>query len=97
MKTKFTPGPWAKIATGDSLSIAAKAGETSWKDVAIVAMPTGTTKAEKQANARLIAAAPELLAALENLCNLITDEDMPNEIRDAESIARAVIAKARRE
>lgn len=57
------------------------------------------TRSEAQANAKLIAAAPELLSALEGLLDQIengrpfkgTPEDMQ---RESVSVARAAIAKA---
>ena len=49
---------------------------------------------EKYANARLIAAAPELLDALESLLSASKTEDVPD-ILDAEEKARAAINKAK--
>jgi len=54
------------------------------------------TKEEEQANARLIAAAPELLEALQELCDLIDDVKSGYYTPDSFTTqpARAVIAKA---
>lgn len=87
----YTPGPWkASVGTG---YVAIMAGPTIANQLAM----TMTCNAEGLANARLIAAAPDLLAALERLeagvrlwiSRGVSDEDM-----DA---ARAAIAKARGE
>ncbi len=67
---KYTPGPWRKgdtRATGSTMVHAAnwdrKSGEHGEVTVALVNGRAG----EQEANARLIAAAPELLAALQDL------------------------------
>lgn len=101
MRTKYTPGPWIGIdpKTGkfrdtpwdavnervsSSMAAPIKAGRAT---VALVVMAGGENEDELDANACLIAAAPELLEALEELvaefgvCGL-TEK------------ARAVIAKA---
>lgn len=86
-----TPGPWrASAGTG---YVAIMAGPTIDRQLAI----TMTCNPEGCANARLIAAAPDLLAALERLeagvrlwiSRGVSDEDM--------AAARAAIAKARGE
>lgn len=67
MKTEHTPGPWkaeqangcdetAMFVTGNGCTVAACYGD--WHDQA--------PDSEQRANARLIAAAPELLEALKN-------------------------------
>jgi hypothetical protein len=65
-----TPGPWQSIFVGDgihhaSIICASDPVGTPAKDIAAVWDRGGAKKAE--ANARLIAAAPELLAALQAL------------------------------
>lgn len=86
-----TPGPWrASIGTG---YVAILSGPTIDRQLAIAM----TCNAEGCANARLMAAAPDLLAALERLesgvrlwmSRGVSDEDM--------TVARAAIAKARGE
>ena len=60
-----TQGPW-KVAFGDRLEIHGKKDRIGWPSV-IVHNVGLCTDAESLANARLIAAAPEMLAALESL------------------------------
>lgn len=72
MKTKHTPGPWKSIqrSTGDI--------HTQSADGVNVALVTVADYKRQAANARLIAAAPEMLEALEHaqeaLCEVGTHE-----------------------
>ena len=89
----FTPGPW-EIAGGTN-----KKGELYiWRkelpgiiDGGAIATVLHHYPAELPANAALIAAAPELLAALEEVAGLC-EEHMPE---NAAEVARAAIAKAK--
>ena len=71
--TKHTPGPWAL----DDESIYAPDGE-GWKQVAEIpnwrTNPGEVLTPEDNANARLIAAAPKMLAALEKAAEFIRDQ-----------------------
>src|SRR5690554_5107924 len=58
---KFTPGPWIQ----DGVMIRAKTPLTSIATVLDVAWPCGNVPCDPKANARLIAAAPELLEVIE--------------------------------
>lgn len=91
-----TPGPWTiqRYGDGDSLVIHSDADNRvcfmatagSYGDPAIIA-----------ADARLIAAAPDLLAALRTLYREIDDRHhgrMPDEVQHAMDDAAAAIAKA---
>jgi hypothetical protein len=93
---KRTPGPWSVLSgltdldwpgiEGDSCSIVIIGDEGS--DCGV----QGATLEEAAANARLIAAAPDLLAALKALCaayEACNGEDHP-----AYALARAAILKA---
>ncbi len=77
---KHTPGPWTA---------------TQWDDVR-----NGSNGFDvgghPDYNARLIAAAPELLKALESICSVAVnaEPDDPNRIEQVYQIARAAIAKA---
>jgi len=88
MKTQFTPGPWRttglNVRAGDALICFAT---DHWfaEDDGFYAF---TDLAEKQANATLIASAPDLLSALERLVHpMADDEDL--------DYAREVIRKAK--
>jgi len=81
MNTKHTPGPWHWHDLGNDWCVSGANG-----DNAIVA----PDRKPSTADARLIAAAPELLAALERIAAWKTDW----RIDEAIVIARAAIAKA---
>lgn len=93
--SKYTPGPWRVFAgTGfDYLGIEGENDQT----VVIYGLDgddggvRGSTKEEAEANARLIAAAPELLEALEWTARAL-DKEHPAAIK-----ARVAIAKAKGE
>ena len=88
MTTKHTPGPWAVV--GGSIMVEYDGG---FFDLAYVdgIFPNGyLTVAERNANANLIAAAPDLLAALELMAYGHRHEhecDCYKQVRDA--IAKA--------
>ena len=93
-KSKHTPGGWivypfkAFVLPADRLDP---------DDAPICAMLWPTDKRseeETQANARLVAAAPELLEALRNLVGLAEMRGSLHEYRAALDEARAAIAKA---
>ena len=90
MSAKHTPGPWN---TGGSGWIGIRK-----EDRCIARLDDAgfaTLSAEDRANARLIAAAPDLLAALKNLVGAYGGEPMSAEgSLDAYENAKAVIAKA---
>jgi hypothetical protein len=102
MKTRFTPGPWFAVNDGTALEpmmvvkAARIAGKPPRHEVAIVAIGDSPQEME-DANAFLIAAAPELLEMLERMidqgerCNWFGDR------LDEELVAEArqLIAKAR--
>jgi hypothetical protein len=64
MSNKHTPGPWKYGHSGDNFWIAP---QWDGRKVALVTWGMGETVAEGRENAALIAAAPELLAALKAL------------------------------
>jgi hypothetical protein len=61
MEKKYTPGPWDIIRAGAALMIYGPVGQRICK----ILFPE--ISAEREANAHLISAAPELLEALESL------------------------------
>ena len=74
MTTKHTPGPWTTTGPNvraDNGALVATA-QDHWND-------HKTPQEEKEANAQLIAAAPELLAALKNLLGYATGEWQPED------------------
>ena len=91
-----TPGPWQLSKTGLSVQSEFLQG------IASTGTPNGTIGLpERQANARLIAAAPELLAACEHVLAVIGDEGECNHDTDEEWVRaiheklRPIIAKAK--
>jgi hypothetical protein len=107
MNTKHTPGPW-RISNGNFANlIEGYSGRHhgEWDDgfravaSAQHCEPTGNYVNEREnaeANARLIAAAPELLEACSLLLEALRSSNVSNGlIRSAEDAARAAIAKAR--
>ncbi|OZI38998.1 hypothetical protein CEG14_05535 [Bordetella genomosp. 1] len=103
MTTKHTPGPWARdIGSGFGCDVRAENGR---KVAATWGINSGDPhrpayRAECDANARLIAAAPELLEALQELADDIADRfdmDSPSTnpgIKHCIKQARAAILKA---
>lgn len=90
MKIQYTQGPW----TAHDGGVGANPDITIVSDVTngIVADIPGGKPAERWANARLIAAAPDLLMALKRITELRAGE--PGAILEfAQSITSAVIAK----
>ena len=93
-----TPGPWEVHASGLSiLASEIEAGEnTRYRPRTCLA----NLAVDNVANARLIAAAPELLAALDTVVGQVWDldvygeEEMRARMRRIGQIARAAIAKA---
>lgn len=82
MKTKHTPGPWGLSAAMSSdlhniRYVNADLGNT-YSCIAVVRDRTELTQAENLANARLICAAPNLLASLERLEIQLSYEHAPD-------------------
>ena len=79
MSTEHTPGPWLleqQLGTGDSdcgWSVLEREQNPYRGEICHITDAehiAGITKAERDANARLIAAAPELLEALRGMCGV---------------------------
>lgn len=100
MKTQHTPGPWlvnfeqnkfdsrhSKVQVVDGSSASLNNGGLPLVLANVNAMPFND-ESVPLANAHLIAAAPDLLAALERLAHPMADDDDLN-------YARAIIAKAK--
>ena len=81
-----TPGPWHPVTLGASPDHAWAIDSELHEVARLPEWPDN--QAEAEANARLIAAAPEMLAALQSLAHpMASDEDLQN--------ALAVIAKVK--
>lgn len=96
MNTKHTPGPW-RVGTDDR-SIFTVRGTTSagMQHIATAAGCASLNDADLRANARLIAAAPELAEACQALIALV-DGPKPvnsNTVADVHVLARAALRKA---
>jgi len=100
MKAMHTPGPW-KVNRKYKMSVETCADGQGVNLIAECSDPDGFRSAgEDQANAILIAAAPELLAALENAANVlagIATGDLKTIGKDSPALvqARSAIAKAK--
>jgi hypothetical protein len=106
MNTQHTPGPWQPFtryvtANGRFIAKAFEANDTRERPGFAAGQEPQQSQAQAEADARLIAAAPELLAALENL---LSRAALPGPARknavlrermiSAREQARAAIAKA---
>ena len=91
--TEHTPGPWGAIAHGKIIT-------TTSARVTVATTHGGFATDTQEANGRLIAAAPDLLSAVEMLLRFTIDDDRGHGIEltegelEAEAIAIAAIAKA---
>ena len=97
--TDYTPGPWVITTGGDDETIVTSTRDADGldDDVALVYGGNDADPATCEANARLIAAAPDLLAALESIeeqIRLIGIEDWHGAEGLDVSVVRAAIAKA---
>lgn len=102
---KYTPGPWSVGHTNPKdygggiihyyTSVHVGSGTNRSNALATVGMggpgATVSTPETVQANARLIAAAPELYAALERFMEIYNEGQLPS--RDALEMAEAALAK----
>ena len=96
-ETKFTPGPWTATSYPDSLEASVLApicgteaiGEIAW-------IGENNFKTQAEANAHLIAAAPEMYEALEQCLERLEVID-PARLSNRIANAKAVLAKARGE
>lgn len=105
MKTQHTPGPWitqtdeiGKVRITDSATEGITIAEVRTRFVAIGRLKACASVEEREANAQLIAAAPELLAALgemlEQFGHYCEGTEDPAEIA-AQEQARAALNKAK--
>ena len=96
-KPTFTPGPWI-IDPDETLPLAVIVDDENGTGIAEISVkPRREASAEVVANANLIAAAPELYAALDAIVGRIWEHDERTEFYKAEDRGRATLAKARGE
>lgn len=88
MKTKHTPGPWAFREGAEPHHQALVYSEESGHDVAVTYHDEGAT------NARLIAAAPELLDALQSITETLHQMKRDNTVSGMLYVAELAIQKA---
>ena len=97
MSTKHTPGPWTMHPRfDDGAEVRALLAPVAWCGVASTHGASSSQSidaAEARANARLIAAAPDLLAALHRI-SLASQNSMSSK-EECGRIAREAIAKAK--
>lgn len=98
MSAGFTKGPWfvhveRDYNLGRTSSVYICTGE-GWPEGQIARANTMDGLNEREANARLIAAAPELLEALEKMVRDADRNERPGGGSTVPAIARAAIAKA---
>ena len=95
--SEHTPGPWSAFISGNTIAIDLGANPRGERPC-IIGWPgfdsNDQTKATNIANARLIAAAPDLLEALQEACNSIETTDNPFKGSLMHNQMRAAIAKA---
>lgn len=94
--TQHTPGPW-RVALGNRLQVRGPKDEIGWP-AAIVYNAGLCTSEEAQANARLIAAAPDLLDMCERLLGFALFYGDPTALAAGDGMinsAKALIAKAK--
>lgn len=101
MSSKHTPGPWAYQEDSDAYTHIVRGPGNRF-----ICQLAQTTSAEIEANARLIAAAPELLEALERIalphdCGCVpctgqcrSQIALEIAVEEMQGLARAAIAKA---
>ncbi len=97
MEAKHTTGPWTVTGSGGRWEQRLSIRADNWGCVAHIGVDRGLPHWDEpqRANARLIAAAPEMLEALTRLSDQCERLRLPGQRQtDAEANALAVIAKA---
>ena len=89
-KSKHTPGPWTSMEDTDGAILLKTKCRGSFRSIAVIPAEPRISEYD-WANAQLIAAAPEMLEALEKLCN---EPECPDHISDYLS---PILAKAKGE
>jgi hypothetical protein len=89
--TKHTPGPWVQTPWDSTAIFDAK----NLRVPIAQTFPADTCKQEAEANARLVAAAPQLLEALEDCADALSIFHHKSEGNSAVKKARAAIKAAK--
>ena len=90
MSAKHTPGPWNAFNSIKAIGVGSERSDVAWVRFEECGLrDTARSQEEDEANARLIAAAPDLLDALQVMLDA-AQHDITQEC----DIARAAIAKA---
>jgi hypothetical protein len=90
MTTTHTPGPW-QVNSNDPLHVCDADGESRGCSPIAFVQVGNDGRWTAKANARLIAAAPDLLVALQAVADYWAGGDVPPEI---DALMRAAIARA---
>jgi hypothetical protein len=94
MSATFTPGPWRQVERSPFVYASNNDGFNRWSAL-LQADWSACEQDELEANARLIAAAPDLLAALIEACAILDEQHPGPGTPDSPSArARAAIAAA---
>jgi hypothetical protein len=91
MSTQHTKGPWKFGSSNDDSVYKRNIGGSDGYHVAVA---SSREDDEVDANARLIAAAPDLLEALQSIVDMDVAYQRGPKVEDAVEVARAAIAKA---
>lgn len=98
MTAKHTPGPWYALRGQRNISIRHKTGYKFLPMVNVASvrgnLPADCPYGSSEANARLIAAAPELLEALREIFHDVKQGAIPNDDDEWWKKASTAIAKA---
>jgi len=87
MSEKYTPGPW-NLKSGVDFEYKHQIRDSEEKPVVFWPVYAGQTKKTAEANARLIAAAPDLLEALQNLLTWVQE---PHPYSDRHAAIAAIV------
>jgi len=94
-QTQHTSGPWTALEILDGIAIKDSRNVTiAYCDYATDADETEISEWETEANARLIAAAPDLFAALQSIVEMIDPYSLDKQGREARAKAERAIWKA---
>jgi len=93
-KMKYTPGPWAIAHSGNNIEIGLRNVEWNPNIIGMVVAKTIGNSKVCEANAALIAAAPDLLEALKECCEWIRKHSPADDWPFCLDGARMAIRKA---